>query len=378
MSEIAFGPHHRPCTPLRGRRGTCSGVRSTRIAAALALALAGCSSDGAVAPPPTTDVSQMFWALTLDHHAVTLSTVSPYDTIRLTATPRRSDGTPLTGLPAPTFISRDLDRAVVDSDGLVHVYKTGNNVMVVATLTVGNIRHADTAYINVTSLAAPPVLASLSIDPRDLNPSDSTKRAYDVSLTLRARAKRPDSTAIAGLAVYYTSTDPTIATIDRATGMVDADRPGHVAFIATATAYGVTRADTLPFVFGYPSQSIITIETGRNAQGQTVGVFAADHVTIGPGGTVFFQNPDGPLTDVTFDDPANVAQNDLYCALAPILCGTGNIEAFSAAQDQQDTTNLLVGVRVRRLPLPGTYTYHSTIFGTTGTIVVAKEPDDIP
>src|SRR5690242_15951235 len=51
------------------------------------LGLAGCGSDRVdtqINPNPST----LYWALTLDQHAITLSTVSPYDTVRLTAIPR--------------------------------------------------------------------------------------------------------------------------------------------------------------------------------------------------------------------------------------------------------------------------------------------------
>lgn len=341
--------------------------------ACIVLAAMGCASDVAIAPPPVTDVSQTYWALTLDHHAVTLSTVAPYDTIRLTATPRAYDGTPLTGLPAPSFTSLDLDRAIVSADGLVRVLKTGTKVPVVATLAVGNLRHADTVLINITSVATPPVLASLSIHPMA---GDSAKTSATEYKTITARAKTPDSTAISGLAVYYTSLDPLVATIDRTTGFVRPARPGHVRFVATATAYGITKADTLPFVVGYPTSGIIIqVTPQRNANGEVVNGFDPAEITVGPGTIVLFSNQTTTPTDVTFDDPTNVAQDDRDCALLASLCGTGNIDAW--ARDPNELGGISV-LRARRFPVPGTYTYHSTIFGTTAKIVVANEPADIP
>ena len=72
-------------------------------AAAILAALLGCGSDS-VAPTPTTDVSHFYWSLTLGQHAINLSTVAPYDTVRIAATPRKADGTPLTD--AATYTER--------------------------------------------------------------------------------------------------------------------------------------------------------------------------------------------------------------------------------------------------------------------------------
>jgi hypothetical protein len=348
------------------------------VAAVLALVMSGCAGDAAVAPSPSVNDPQMYWALALDHHAVTLSTVAPYDTIRLTATPRTVDGTPLADLPVPTFTSLDLDRALVSAEGLVRVIKSGSQIPVVATLTVGNLRHADTVLINVTDVATPPVLAALSIHP---DSGDSAKTATGASKSIVARARTADDTVIAGLSVYYASLDPTVATIDRATGFLQPVRPGHVNVVATATAYGVTKADTLPFTIGYPVTGLfINITAQRTASGQTVGGFSPARLVIGPGGTVLILNSSGMVTDMTFADPTNVMQADLYCGppwtfIWPYACGSGNVEAFAREPGDQFGGT---AVRARSFPVPGTYTYHSTIFGTTGTIVVVDESTSIP
>lgn len=358
------------------RRRFASSHRRRGIAiASVVLATTACAGDAAVAPRPTTNVSQMFWALTLDHHAVTLSTVAPYDTIRLTATPRNVSGEPLTGLSAPTFTSLDLQHAQVDSTGLVHARKAGATVLVVVRLADGNLVHVDTAVIKVTNVAVPPVLASLSIHP---DSGDSAKTAVDVYRALATRALAADSTQISGLSVYYTSSDPTTATIDRRTGLVQPIRPGHVTLIAEATAYGITRADTLRFAIGYPSLGLVRIEQLTNADGQVVTVFVPDRFTVGPGADFVFWNRINLAADVVFDDPTNVVQSDTYCAVAPQLCGVGNVGAFSAALDSAQAILFLPGLRARHITVPGTYTYHSTLLGATGTIIVANEPADIP
>ena len=342
------------------------------LAAAPVLAALACAGDTAVAPPPATKVDSLYWALTLDHRAATLSTVAPYDTIRLTAMPRNVYGDPLSGLPAPTFTSLDLDRAQVSADGLVHVIRPGTGVPIVATLVVGNVRHADTALINVTSTTTPPMLASLTIHP-DAN--DTATAAAGEYQGLPAQARGADDAPISGLSVYYESLDRTVATIDRSTGLFQPTRPGHVTVIATATAYGVTRADTLPVTVGYPVGGIvINVQPQKDASGHMVNGFVPSDITVGVGAILLFFNPTPDATDLTFDDPTNVAQDDRDCAYVPWFCGAGSIDAW--AKDPNDPTGLSAG-RARRFPVPGIYTYHSTIFGTTGRIVVV-DPRTLP
>lgn len=340
------------------------------IAAALVLVVSGCAVDAGVAPPPRVNDPHVYWALTLDHHAVTMSTVAPYDTIRLTATPRTADGTPIDTLPAPTFTSLDLERAEVSADGLVHVIETGNSIPVVATLVVGNLRHSDTAFINVTDVTTPPVLDTFSIHPV---PPDSAKTGAEKLIV--PLATTADGTPITGLSVYYTVSDPTTATIDRALGQLAPVRAGQVTVIASATAYGVTKADTVTYKIGNPLAGILNITAQKNASGQTINGFKPNELLLGPGAAVLVVNLTGVATDVTFDDPTNVVPDSAYCVppyttIAPTLCGGGNVEAF--AKDTTDPYGI-TALRWRRFPVPGTYHYHSTIFGTTGTIVVSDD-----
>jgi hypothetical protein len=94
-------------------------------------------------------------------------------------------------------------------------------------------------------------------------------------------------------------------------------------------------------------------------------------VTVGPGALIFFLNTGAPATDITFDNPTNVAADVRDCSPEfPSACESGNIEPF--ALDPSDETGAS-GLRIRAFPVPGTYNYHSTLFGSTGTIIVADE-----
>jgi hypothetical protein len=332
----------------------------------IALVFAGCGTrDAVVGPPPRTDAGQ-FWALTLNYHAITLSTVAPHDTIRLTATPRDAAGNPLRGLPTPAFRSNDLARVTVDSQGVVHAVKAGAEVHVIASLEMGSVTLADTAAVNVTTLASPPTLALLSIHPA---PGDSAETSIDQPLTLPTYALDSSGAPISGLAVDYRASDNKTARIDRYSGLIQGVYPGHVTLTATATAYGVTKADTVLYVMGWPVYSTLSIVPQITKTGQSVNGFLPNHMTLGAGATVLFGNETFALTDVTFDNPAAVDSSALYCFYAqfgfPWLCATGNIAPFA-----NDTTILGSDLRARSFPVPGTYLYHSTIFGTTGKIVV--------
>ncbi len=345
---------------------TSRALSSDRMVAVLALAVAACATDTPYAPPPVTDPTKLYWSLTLNHRAVTLSTVAPYDTIRLVATPRTIKGLPIAGLPAPTFTSLDLQNVQVSATGLVHVIGTGTQFTVVASLSIGNDTHADTAIFNVTDTTTPPVLSRFTIHPP---PGDSAKTASNFPTLIPSAGIDAAGDTIQNLATYYSTADSSVATIDR-TGVLSPVRPGHVTVYATATAYGITKADTLPYTIGYSLFAVIQIAAEPNAAGKIVGIFTPSTVSLGPGATVVFQNQSAPSTDVTFDDPTHVMQDDAACAQHVWWCGSGNIAAF--ANDPSDTSDTKQ-LRIRSIPAPGTYKFHSTISGASGSVVVMKQ-----
>ena len=341
--------------------------RELALLALVGFAMAACGGDPEVTPPPQNNPETMYWQLTLNVRAATMSTVSPYDTLQLVATPRTVHDTPITDLARPTYTSLDLDRVQVDSSGLVHVIGSGDGVFVVASLEDHNVLHADTLVLNITDETSPPTMAAFTIHP---DVGDSAKTGSTINVTVIPRAYTADDTPILGISTYFSSSDLTIATIDRSTGFLSPNQPGHLDVYATTTTYGVTKVDTLPFTIGHPTQAIIDIPPQVQSNGQTISVFSPDSVELGPGARVLFGNELGPAADVTFDDPTNVAQDDYYCSLAPTLCGSGNIPAWTF--DPTDPSGLSA-IRVRLFPVPGIYTFHSELFGSTGVIVIADE-----
>jgi len=338
----------------------------------VALGAMGCAGDAAVAPPASSDPATLYWALRLDHRAATMSTQPPYDVLKLTATPLLVTGAPIPNMPAPTFTSLDPARVQVDTDGTMHAIAPGDQIGVVASLSQGNLTHADTVMVNVTTDVPASPLTTFSIHPL---PGDSAKIAFGNGSNLFPVANDADGNPIPDVSVFYLSADPTVATIDRTTGAISPVRPGKVTIIASTTVYGVLKADTLPYVIGHPLALTMTASPRSTASGQVVWTFLPDQIVAGPGAYILFINPDGPPIDVTFDDPTNVMQYDVFCGppydeTDPYLCASGNIAAFARTPD--DPTGFSY-YRVRYFPVPGTYHWHSTIFGTSGTIEVADE-----
>ncbi len=348
------------------------------LALLAATGLAACAPDP-MRPTRVPDPGQLYWALRLEQRAVTLSLHPPYDRLRLVATPVTGSGAVLSDAPRPHFYSTDVERVQVDSMGLLRAIKVGKGIAVVAVDTVDDIVHADTVWVNVNDVTDPPVLAALAIEPVP----DSAKYALGGSvldlfsgvlphLTVRATDGNGTEIPIASLAVAYASTDTMVATIDRQ-GVITPQRVGQVTFIASATAYGVTKADTLPFTIGLPLVVQLTIQTRVDMHGDTVAVFPSAPAVIGVDGDVLWINQTTVPVDVIFDDPTNVAQDDVLCALfgslAPeAVCRSGNIAAW-----RYDSTDPTPGWRFRQFRVPGTYHYRDTRSGATGTIIVKPE-----
>ncbi|MBX6331827.1 MAG: hypothetical protein IRY91_08270 [Gemmatimonadaceae bacterium] len=351
----------------------------TYAARALALlALAGCAKDPA-APALQSDPAKIFWSVTLDQRAITLSTVPQYDTLRITATPRNALGTPIAGAPAVVYKSTDPDHLVVGTDGVLHALQPGNAIRVIATATMDGVTHTDTAIVNVTTESHPPVLTSFSLA---IPPEATHIPMWPTSLVatilgfnfygslpavfLGVNALDAEGNPIPGIAIDYQSTDSSIVEIDGLDGLAKGGlRPGQAKLIASATVYGVTMTDTITlsvdlplvaaFQFYYP-----TVDSHTPA-------LSATGLTITTGGYVAFFNTTMKPIDIVFDDPANVEEDPVMCSIDPQLCGAGDIAAFG------DTTSAdfsFANLRVRRFPVAGTYRWHSPLTGFSGVITV--------
>ena len=363
------------------RRGGCAKIGAWLLTATL---LAGCGGLEPVAPySPITDPAALFMSLTLDHGAINLSTAAPYDKLQLTATPRDANGTPMPGLPTPTFRSSDTTKVWVTPEGLLQARQPGSRIRVIAELVVdGNIRHADTAMVNVTSSAPPPKLDVLSLEPVDegavwsmtsvqslfgqllfyLASGRSFQPAFDL------KALDPDGNPIPGLAVEYESLDPEVVRVDPVSGNIRLLQPGEARLVARTTTYGVTMADTTLFTVTLPMIEGVWIQRGPEGQPPTV---TSKTVVIRPGGYVFWTNQTADSVRVTFDDPAGAERIEEICtaygATYPAHCESGDMAPFMGGESSfQDNT------RGRQFKEPGSYTFHIEPLGITGQVVVTE------
>jgi hypothetical protein len=373
----------------------------------------GCSGD--TTNPRSLSMAQTYYALQLNIHAVNMATVASHNTIQLTATPVNPAGDTLAGLGTVTYTAHD-SNVVVSATGLVTArYRTqaGNPTYVVATLTDPSLQvtNADTVYIQVTDTIPHHGLQTFSIHPLS---GDSAKRSLNFTFndpqwpvfatdsannpvctaTLNADASYSPTCA---LVVYFTTSDPTVATLNRNTGQLNFLRPGHVTFYATTTAYGQTVRDSLPFVVGWPSVGYVNITWVTPLKSLTpVATFIPSTIIVTAGATVGWQNgtyyalpPDS--VDVTFDDSTavqpgcGVFSTAAVCDLVPPGNG-GNIPLMfpdtAAVTDYGNTGNFQDVIAVysssdqgRTFPRVGTYKYHSRRYPTaTGEILVRTDP----
>lgn len=346
--------------------------------------LAGCGGLEPVAPySPITDPAALFMSLTLDHGAINLSTATPYDEQQLTATPRDANGAPMSGLPAPTFRSSDTTKVWVSPEGLLQARQPGSRIRVIAELVAdGNIRHADTAMVNITSNTAPPTLDVLSLEPVDgsadwpIAPVSSlwgqylfviaSGRSFQPAFNLKALD--PDGNPVPGLTIEYESLDPDVVSINPVSGSLSLAQPGEARLIARTTAYGVTRADTALFTVTLPLINGIMVQPGLNGGVPTV---TSTTVLIRPGGYVFWSNLTSDSVRVTFDDPAGAARVEEICTAFgdryPAHCDSGSIAPFMSNRNSfYDHT------RGRRFMESGRYTFHVEPLGITGQVIVTE------
>jgi hypothetical protein len=373
----------------------------------------GCGGDstGPTTAPPYRRVQ-------LNHHAITLATVAPYDTIRLTTTPVDVNGTPVTTalLTKPVYTTSDTS-ITIDSTGFVRVHRTGSDklgIPVIATLQVGSgvssVTLADTAFVNVVNFASAadvPQLHALHLEPFA---GDSARRPVVDALNqpgLQSLDNALVTTATGAIiqkaVVRVVSSDSLIASVTTPLFSPEAPQvtthaPGVVLLRAEATVFGTRLTDSLWYVVGYPLRLICAYGTGEyflNAD-PTAGVspvpatnvLSLGQLMVGQGGAVLWGNSivgtSHDSLDIQFDRttgvggvPTPIEFQSIYgLQTIEIPAGhDGNIPAFPAAP-QVDMfgfhTKLYDATtsKARVFTQAGTYQWHSTLQGIQGTVMV--------
>jgi hypothetical protein len=344
-----------------------------RVLSALALVGLVSCGDSTVPTQSIEDPAQMFWALTLDQHAVTLAMTPPFDTLALIATPRNPSGTPLDGLGPVTFTSTDLTKVRVGPDGVLQAVAPGTRIRVIARLEAQGVTKVDTVAVDVTPTAPASPVASLSVQPI---PPDSAKLGNNsFGKLIEPRVTDADGNPYSGLLVDVISLEPTLGFIaDRYAGLLGAQgRLGHARIVASATAYGVRLADTVTYRFGLPVAALIEIHPGSMEGVAAATTFVPAGVRVGLGATVLWQfAPDLP-TDVTFEEPAFAEEDPVGINGIGALSGSGDIPTSTGCTFAHPEAIFAECLRARKFTVPGVYRYHSVVTGVEGQIIVEAE-----
>ena len=284
---------------------------------------------------------------------------------------------------------------------------------------MGGVTHRDVVFVKVVDNPAPPVLGTLSIDPvppdsakrsaffPDLSPTNlfNTAGAFGVSLLSPASGTDTAGQPMTNIGVAFGVSDSTVAAFVGFLPYDDAlgngfrasfvpKYSGSVNFYASATAFGVTKVDTLPYRIGWPlvgsfwmrpepSLGVGNFFGGGGAGGTT------SEITVGTGAFVgWFSSgfidgtPSLYESDIVFDDPTNVAP--LNTAAAILRPGTtpGRYPGVCTAPKTLDgcstggnftlpANTVLAAYRV--FPVPGTYEVQNAQNGARARIVVVDE-----
>jgi len=317
----------------------CMSPRALVIALAVVGTMA-CQSDNIQSVTPSTS-PKMFWGLRNDTRAVTVAIGGQQ---QLSVVPVAVDGTPIAGLPAPTFTSGDATKVTVSDDGVVTGVAETPGVTIKMSLQAQGVTYTDSTVVAVT-----PGSATLKAVTITLPPGGAILGLGDPATPLFATAIDVNDQPIPGAAVSVVSLDPDKILLYSFGGppMAQANVLGKTRIVASTTTYGVTKADTVEFTVQYGTSAQITIT--MFTPGAPPNMYP-NAVLVGVGGTVNWFNSTGTTFNIHFDDPAGN------------IVG-GDISALG-----------MFGFASRQFPIAGTYKFTETGSGVTGTVIVREQP----
>jgi hypothetical protein len=185
---------------------------------------------------------------------------------------------------------------------------------------------------------------------------------------ITARIMAENGTSIANLVVAYGSSDSTVATV--ASGGLYGQQRGTAKVTASTYAYGVSLADSVTYIIGYPTYQNLGIAQHPPATGtERVTYFSPDTVTIGIGGVILFMTDAKNSKDISivFDEPsAATAPTGGIWALFADPSATGNIAPLPPGQS-------LPNWAFRQFNTPGIYRFHDGDNQAVGWVAVRED-----
>ncbi len=347
---------------------------------------AGCNLSD-TGPTAYRSPDKFFAVLALEHHAINLSMVAPYDTVTLHTIRAMGDGSVVPG----EVIYSVSNPSISVTDGVLKAERPVDSAVVRVTLVYGTIKRTDSAIVSVRA-SAPDHLRDFGLR---LAAGDSAKTSTNVTKTIPILRASESGSNLSTLRVSITSSDTNIVSLTRTGGDVSikAKRPGRVALVSSTFAFGTAWRDSLVFTVGWPISFFLpTTESFRIGSETPVLAFAYPELTIGVGGCVGWINTNLEVDlDVQFDDPSHAtAPGGAVCPVLFQLLSPdvgGNIEPFhripisdEEVLTEEDLENYIKAwlspYRARVFSTPGIYLYRSTLHGTTGRIRVCDERND--
>jgi hypothetical protein len=366
---------------------------SLSLSLSVTLLSLGCGSD---ATAPAGVEQDGYWALELNHHAITLSLAASNNQLKLAAVPLTINDDTLYTQNKVRYTSND-SSVIVDSTGLLTARLTRLGVKVIASLTVANDRGqavtlADTAVVNVNDPPAPvPVATTLQITtPGDSATFSPVPGMVGFTVTVLDASHHP-LTDDNPYNVFCRSSNRNVSDFGR--GKINyfqpgssANLPGTTTIVCRATIYGVSLTDSLPIRIGPPLLTKITVDTQLVASGPPNVVVSTAVVQIGVGGIIEWDNNSAQTVDLVFDD--STALQSVPASERVIGSGILGITCYAARNcnlpspagnvvllpSLSRTFKNGVGRDFRKFPVAGTYPYHSATFpNVAGTIIVSSE-----
>lgn len=298
---------------IAGRR-----ARAMTVTAVLALIAACTGGDSVTQPQNRTDT--MPWALDLNYDAITMAVG---EVVQLQATPLKLDGTPLTGIAAPTYTTSDTS-VKVNAAGELTASLPRPSVSVFARIRSleGNWTVADT--VRVMIVAAP--IAFATFDMRLSHPP--VVPANDANDGLEARRFRFDAklydalgNVVRGTAgdtikpmTYYAASVPKnvydITTPWSPLGF--ARNLGDVTVRGTSRIFGVNYEDEVSFRITYPDSAVLNIYRVSSILNPSPSMMSQTNLTILRGGKIGFRSLNPTETvPIVFADTVGVVGGNI-------------------------------------------------------------------
>lgn len=357
-------PHSVSCVRTKIHRS----IFSVGLTLLVGLAPLSCSDDlTETAPPPQSDASKLYFRIEVNHHAVTLGSMPPYDTLQLRITPYAADGSVLATSEKPVFILSDSGTIRITPDGLLRAAATSGAAEVDASLTINGVTYRDTVNVTIFPSTVLPKVATAMI----VRPLDSAKRAFSYSYTLGTEVRDSAGAVVAGIPVRMWVHDSVYFKFERRRSRLMAKPvPGTAWVHASSTVFGREIRDSLAWTTGHVLAGAATLNAffqGRYAAGEGT-------MSIGVGGVVTFGSfAKDTLLDVVFDDPGRA----MRAPASPDSVG-GNIAPFTGGEIKISFFSLPIS-RARMFSKPGVVKFWSTRHPNyKGIITVVDERACLP